>query len=47
MVSDGELIKMLSTFKDTRSIQPYLQCVFENVAKFEFNSQADKDLQRS
>lgn len=46
LLSDGELIKLLSGYKDARSVQPFLPAIFESVQRFDFNV-ADKEIQRS
>lgn len=46
MLSDGELIKLLSGYKDVKSVQPYLAAIFGSVQCFDFNP-TDKDIQRS
>ena len=44
MVSDQELITMLSKCKDFKSIEPHIHRVFQGIDKFEYNS-TDKDSQ--
>jgi len=46
LMSDGELIRLLSTYKDTRSVQPFLCTIFDGVKRFDFNP-TDKDIQRT
>lgn len=45
-ISDYQLIRTLSEYKDIKSLQPHLHTVFEAVERFDFVS-SEKDIQRT